>query len=44
MSSENLKKIESPHSPFNAFTRSTMGKKLYFNDPKAGPLPPPKVN
>lgn len=30
-------------SPFSNFVRSTAGKKLYFNDPKSGPLPPAKL-
>lgn len=30
-------------SPFSNFVRSTAGKKLYFNDPKSGPLPPARI-
>ena len=31
-------------SPFNNFMRTTGGKKIYYYDPKAGSLPPPKFN
>jgi hypothetical protein len=30
-------------SPYNNFTRSTNGQKLYYNDERTGPLPPPKI-
>jgi hypothetical protein len=31
-------------SPYSNFMRATTGKKLYFTDNKAGPLPLPKIN
>lgn len=30
-------------SPFDNFDRSTTGKKLYYNDKRTGPLPPPQL-
>ena len=30
-------------SPYNNFTRATTGQKLYYNDDRTGPLPPPKI-
>ena len=30
-------------SPYNNFTRATTGQKLYYNDERTGPLPPPKI-
>ena len=35
---------EKINSPFNNFMRTTSGKKIYFEDPKYGLLPPNKIN